>query len=145
MRNTPLYDHVSFQLSDHIQHSQFNSEHALWLDEVKLWQQQHDKALAKLADIEKALQRRASALTKHTLAIRSHIEAERQHEKSMAEAEKDPSNKNAKQADEKTTQLHKHELKVHAQQAKLHQEYKTNHLKLMAMLNMLNKEAHKDI
>ena len=49
-------------LSAHKQHSQWDSEHAFWLDEIKLWKKNHQQALSKLHDIEKAIRSEADTV-----------------------------------------------------------------------------------
>ena len=130
-------------LSAHKQHSQWDSEHAFWLDEIKLWKKNHQQALSKLHDIEKAIKQHATILDQHTNAIKKHLKLEHKHEERMKNAEQDRTSENFKTEDEHKMPQHQHEQQIHAQQAKLHNDIKAKHLQTMAMINMLYTETHK--
>lgn len=130
-------------LAAHQEHNQWSSERALWLDEVDFWRKDHDQALSKLEEIEKALKQQSRALFKHAQSIRKHAETEHEHEKSMTNEEQDLSSKVFEVADENKTKVHQKERQIQAQQLELHHDLKTQHFKLMAMINMLYKEIHK--
>jgi MFS superfamily sulfate permease-like transporter len=127
----------------HQEHHQWDSEHALWLDEIALWQSEHDKALTKLAEIEKALKQQSRSLHKHGLAIQAHAKLAQEHEKIMSNAEQDPSSEVFEEADEKEIAAHEKERQLHCQESELHHSLKTRHFKIMAMINMLYKESHR--
>lgn len=130
-------------IAAHQEHNQWSSEHALWLEEVDFWKIEHEQALSKLVEIEKALKQQSTSLAEHVKAIQVHAESDHQHEKIMKNAEQDPSSKVFEKADKKEAAEHLQERKVHAQQSELHHSLKTHHFKTMAMINVLYKEIHK--
>ena len=101
-------------ISAHQQHSEWDSEHAFWLDEIKLWDKNHKEALSKLHEIEQAIKSHSAILNDHSKAIKKHMKLE-----------------------------HQHEQINHAQQAKLHERLKAKHLQTMVMVNMPHSETHK--
>lgn len=127
----------------HQEHNQWGAEHALWLDEIKFWQQEHDKAITKLGEIEKALKQHSESLSEHAQVIQAHANKEHDHEKIMSDAEQDPTNEVFKVADAKESEQHKIESKIHKQHAEFHHAIKTHHFKIMAMINMLHNEIDK--
>ena len=130
-------------LTAHQEHNQWASEHALWLDEVEFWKKDQAKTLAKLVKIEQALQQQSASLVEHAQAIQAHAEIDQQHEQVLKNAEQDPSSNVFEEADEKAIAKHKKQRQMHGKQAKLHHKFKTQHFKIMAMINMLYKEIHK--
>lgn len=130
-------------LATHQEHLQWGYEYALWQDEVKFWKKDHDKALTKLVAVEKALKHQLKSQIKHTKLIKSHAEINHEHEKMMSSVEQDLSSDVFKVADEKQIAVHQQERQIHAQHLKLHHVLKTQHFKIMAMINRLNKEIHK--
>jgi hypothetical protein len=127
----------------HHEHSLWGSEHALWLDEIEFWQKDHEKALGKLLEIEKALKEHSASLSEHAQVIQAHANKDNDHEKVMTNAEKDPSSEVFKVADEKENVLHKKEAQIHKQHAEFHHAVKAHHFKIRAMINMLYKEIDK--
>lgn len=132
-------------ISAHQQHTQWDSEHAFWLDEIKLWKKNHQQAIAKLHEIEKAMMQQETILAAHTRAIKKHAKLEQQHEKIMKDAESDRSSEVFKTADENKVPQHQHEQQIHTEQTNLHNKIKTKHLQTMAMINMLHDETHKTL
>lgn len=127
-------------LALHQEHNQWASEHALWLDEVEFWQKDHEQALTKLNEIEKALKQQAKSLFEHAQVIQALDIIDHKHEETMTNAEQDPSSEMFKLADEKEIALHNKERKIHTQHLEFHHALKTHHYKIMAMINMLHKE-----
>ena len=70
-------------ISAHQQHSEWDSEHAFWLDEIKLWKKNHKEALSKLHEIEQAIKSHSTILNEHSQAIKKHMRLEHQHEEHM--------------------------------------------------------------
>jgi paraquat-inducible protein B len=130
-------------LAAHQHHSQWTSEHALWLEEVEFWKKDQAQALTKLVDIEKALIQKSAALAEHAQSIQDHAEIDHEHEKIMADAEQDPTSEVFKIADDKEVAEHQQEQIIHAQNLDRHHVLKTQHFKIMAMINMLHNELHK--
>jgi 3-dehydroquinate dehydratase len=118
-------------------------DHALWIDEIEFWKNDHYQVLAKLGDLEKALKRQTRSLFQHAQVIKAHIESHHQHEETIANAEIDPSSENFKVADEQAIAVHQRERRAHAKHSEVHHALKTNHYKTMAMFNMLYKQIHK--
>jgi thymidine kinase len=127
-------------IAAHQEHTQWASEHALWLDEIEFWDKDHEQALIKLKEIEKALKQQATSLYEHAQVIQALANIVHKHEKIMTNAEQDPSSKNFKAADEKEIAVHDKERKIHTQHSDFHHALKTHHYKIMAMINMLHKE-----
>jgi len=129
-------------LAAHQEHNQWSSEHALWLDEVAFWKKDHDQALTKLMEIQKALKQQSTSLFEHTQVIQALANIDHKHEKIMTNAEQDPSSEVFKIADEKEIVAHEKERQIHGQHSDFHHVLKTNHYRVMAMVNMLYKEIH---
>ena len=127
-------------LAAHQEHSQWASENALWLDEIEFWKKDHEKALAKLMDIEKSVKQQKTALFEHAQVIQAHANIDHKHEKIMTDSEQDSTSEVFNVADEKETAVHNKERKTHAQHSEFHHAFKTHHYKIMAMINMLHKE-----
>jgi hypothetical protein len=127
----------------HQQHNQWASDHALWLDEVEYWKKDHRQALTKLVEIEKQLNQQSTSLDEHIQDIKKHTKMDHQHEKIVANAEQDPTSEVFKITDEKAIAVHKQECKVHEKNAVNHQALKSQHLKIMSLINMLHNEMNK--
>lgn len=127
----------------HQQHNQWASDHALWLDEVEYWKKDHRQALTKLVEIEKRFNQQSRSLDEHSQDIKKHTQIDHQHEKIVANAEQDPSSEVFKATDENAIADHQTECKIHEKNAANHQALKTQHLKIMSMLNMLHNELNK--
>lgn len=132
-------DHISA----HLEHNQWGSEHDLWLDEVQLWEEDHVNALTKLTEIENALKQHSVLLAEHVQVIQAHAKIDHEHEEVMKAAEQDLNSKASEVADKKEMAVHQQERQIHAKHSELHHSLKSHHLKIMAMINMLHKEAHK--
>ena len=130
-------------LAAHQEHSQWASEHALWLDETEFWKKDQQQALAKLVEIEKSLKQQMDSIFEHSQVIQAFSSIDHRHEKTMANAEHDPTSEVFNVADEKEIALHDKERKIHGQHAEFHHALKTKHYKIMAMINMLDKEMNK--
>tara|TARA_R110002153_G_scaffold25502_4_gene80743 strand:+ start:18471 stop:19250 length:780 start_codon:yes stop_codon:yes gene_type:complete len=130
-------------LGAHQEHNQWASEHALWLDEIEFWKKDHEQALTKLMEIEKALKQQSTSLFEHAQVIQALANIDHKHEEIMANAEHDPSSEVFKVADEKEIAVHNKERKIHTQHSEFHHAVKTHHFKIMAMINMLDKEMRK--
>ncbi|WP_293746728.1 hypothetical protein [uncultured Paraglaciecola sp.] len=130
-------------LAAHQEHSQWSSEHALWLDEIEFWKTDQENALTKLMEIEKSLKQQTASIFEHAQVIQALSNIDHKHEHTMANAEQDPTSEVFNVADEKTIALHQKERKIHGQHAEFHHVLKTNHYKIMAMINMLDKEINK--
>ena len=127
----------------HQEHIRWASEHALWLDEVDFWKKDQQQAMSKLMDIEKALNQQSTALFEHAQVIQALGNIDNRHEKVMANAEHDPSSDVFKFADESQVTLHQKETQLHGQHSESHHLLKTQHYKIMAMINALYKEINK--
>jgi hypothetical protein len=134
---------INKDIGVHQEHSLWGSEHALWLDEIAFWQKDHEKALTKLVEIEKALKEHSASLSEHAQVIQAHANKDHDHEKIMANAEQDPSSEVFKVANDKENAQHKKEGQIHKQHAEFHHAIKAHHFKIMAMINMLYKEIDK--
>jgi hypothetical protein len=130
-------------IAAHQEHNQWDSDHGLWLAELKSWEKGQEQGLTKLAQIEKILKRQSSSLREHAQRVQALARVGYEHEKVMTNAEKDPSSQVFKEADDKEIEVHRQQREDHAQQAELHHQLKINHFKTMAMINMLYKEANK--
>ena len=128
-------------LTEHQQHTQWKSDHELWLAEIALWKKEHDTALAQLADIEKTIKQHSDALDEHAQAVQAHEASDHEHEKTIANAEKDPSNQVFEESEDKEASVHKQEAQEHRQHAELHDTMKKSHLKMMASVAELYKKV----
>lgn len=126
----------------HREHTEWASEHALWLDEVALWRKEHEQALSKVIEIEKALKRHATSLVEHALAIKAHAQLDHKHETAMKDVEQDHTSEVFKDTDEEELAAHQHRRHMHLKQVTVHKQLKVHHFKTMAMINMLHKEVY---
>jgi hypothetical protein len=130
-------------LHAHQQHNQWACDHALWLDEVEYWKKDHLQARTKLVEIEKQLNQQSKSLDEHSQEIKKHSKIDHQHEKIVANAEQDPTSEVSKIMDEKAIAVHKKECNIHERNAANHQALKSQHLKIMSLVNMLHNEMNK--
>lgn len=128
-------------LTNHQEHTQWNSDHELWLVEIALWKIQHAKALSKLDEIEKAINQHSNDLDEYAQVVQAHEAREHEQEEVMANAERDPSIHVLEALDGKRNAMHKQERQEHNQQTKLHRSMKKYHFGMMLLLNNLYKQA----
>lgn len=128
-------------LNEHQQHTQWKSDHELWLSEIALWKKQHTGALAKLEEIGKSIIQQSNLLDEHAQVIQSHEARDHEHEAVIADAEQDPSSQVFGAADETSVSMHEQEKQEHQQHAELHESMKKHHLKVMTLVSELYKKT----
>lgn len=124
---------------EHHDHQQMESEHALWLNEITLWQKEHQEAEEKLLAILDTVRENAVALQEHAQTIRAHQLTAHQHEATMALVEKDQTSEIAEEKNETNEQAHERMAYTHKNQARLHQKIKEHHRQAMVLIEKLYK------
>lgn len=124
---------------EHQEHQTWHAEHALWLDEINFWKKDHEAALAKLHQIEQAIEAHNNALDEHAQVIQSHEALDKSHEQIISEAEQDPTSQLLEEQDQHKETVHQKTKEEHSKHAQLHNMMKKDHLQMMALVNRLHK------
>ena len=131
----------SDHLTEHQEHTQWNSDHGLWLAEVEIWKKEHAEALEKLAKIEKAIAQHSAMLDEHAQVIKAHEARDHEHEEVLAKAEHDPTSHVFEVKEDEETAVHAQEKQEHTQHAELHDTMRKHHFSIMSLVNKLYKET----
>lgn len=131
----------SDHLTEHQEHTQWNSDHGLWLAEVDIWKKEHTEALDKLAKIEKAIAQHSAMLDEHAQVIKAHEARDHEHEEVIAKAEKDPTSRVFEVKEDEEAAVHTQEKQEHTQHAELHDTMRKHHFAIMSLVNKLYKQT----
>ncbi len=128
-------------LTEHQEHTQWNSDHGLWLAEIEIWKKEHAEALDKLEKIEKSITQHSALLDEHAQVIKAHEARDHEHEEVIAKAEHDPTSKVFETAENDEVAVHTQEKQEHTQHAELHHTMRKHHFAMMSLVNKLYKET----
>jgi len=131
----------SGHLTEHQEHTQWNSDHGLWLAEVEIWKKEHKEALDKLAKIEKTITQHSAMLDEHAQVIKAHEARDHEHEEALAKAEHDPTSRVFEVKEDEEAAVHSQEKQEHTQHAELHDTMRKHHFAIMSLVNKLYKET----
>ncbi|WP_299872854.1 hypothetical protein [uncultured Cocleimonas sp.] len=127
-------------LTEHEEHTQWSSDHGLWLAEVEIWKKEHAEALGKLAKIEKAIAQHSTLLDEHVQVIKAHEARDHEHEEVLAKAEHDPTSHVFEVKEDEEAAVHAQEKQEHTQHAELHDTMRKHHFTIISLVNKLYKE-----
>lgn len=123
-------------LDEHQDHSRWQSEHAFWLDEVKVWKSEHRLALSLAKDLELVYSQLQSELENFERHIFDHETQISVHEGVMAQAEK-PGGTDVGAAGMEA--LHDREVSVHASQVTAFEDIRKRHQSFIKNLKLIGR------
>jgi len=122
----------------HRDHKQWAAEIAMWHDDMTLWEQEYQKALAQLSPLETALRQYAEALRDHKERTRAHEERLKVHEHALGEFERGNEIEDLKLL--ALAKAHRDEAERHARQRGIHERLKKHHYTMLAHWSLLFKQ-----
>ena len=117
----------------HSEHKDWQSENALWRDQLREWEQQTAKATEDLELIRSALAKHVEILERHAAAVRLYEQKSMEHEHEIATAVAGTSPGIPNRTDGK----HFDEIADHHQVRLRHEALKKHHHELMARFSLL--------
>lgn len=124
----------------HLDHNKWQSEHAFWLDELKVWKSEHRLALAASKDLELAFARFQQELEDFERHVFDHETQISVHEGVMAQAEK-PGGVDIGAAGMEA--MHDREIAVHASQATVFNRVRKRHQEFMKGIRLIERVIEK--
>jgi hypothetical protein len=124
---------------NHHQHQQWESEHAMWLDDIAIWQKEHQQIREILYAIHEGIYEHGMTIGKHAEMIRAHQQEEYQHEAFMAATEQGKKTDNQQDAEYQCR--HKKMQDTHEEQTRLHQKIKQHHKDIMVLVKKLHQQT----
>lgn len=118
----------------HADHRLWQSEHALWRDDLESWQSQHKTALEQLAALEQMIRNHGEALDCHAEDIQRIEHSLREHEKAMAAFQREGTNA---EVQEPMLKNHRQQAERQSRQRAAHERIKKHHHTVMAHVMML--------
>jgi len=115
----------------HRDHQDWQSENALWRDQLREWERQTAQATADLELIHAALAKHEESLQRHAAAVRLYEQKSLEHEHRMAAAAAAPGTSAPGDV------AHGEEIADHHQVRLRHEALKRRHHELMARLSLL--------
>lgn len=118
-------------------HQTWLAAHARWRQDIDRWQAEHKSAVARLAEMQKTVQKHAECLEEHAKAFRKFEEAIMMHNREIS---KQLSGSN-EQPHDVVANRHQEQEGVFSRQQDAHERIKNHHERVMAQLNALEASA----
>jgi len=127
--------------AEHHEHQQWDSEHAMRLDDIAVWDRERQEAEEKLLTVQDRIRQNGEALQEHAQTIRAHQARDHEREMALADVERDLSNENTTDREVASENTHEQVQRVHENHASFHRQIKQQHKETMVLIDKLYKQV----